>query len=75
MGLKLVPAVSRRYLQQRLEGKETLSNSRELFDYLNLTIRDKKRECFVAVYLDAKNRVIAAETLFTGTLRQRRLSP
>jgi hypothetical protein len=33
-----------------------------------LTIRDKKRECFVAVYLDAKNRVIAAETLFTGTL-------
>ncbi|MEE4112176.1 MAG: UPF0758 domain-containing protein [Desulfobacteraceae bacterium] len=41
LGLKLVPAVSRRYLQQRLEGKETLSNSRELFDYLNLTIRDK----------------------------------
>ena len=68
LGLKLVPAVSRRYLQQRLEGKETLSNSRELFDYLNQTIRDKKRECFVAVYLDAKNRVIAAETLFTGTI-------
>jgi DNA repair protein RadC len=68
LGLKLVPAVSRRYLQQRLEGKEALTNSRELFDYLNHTIRDKKRECFVAIYLDAKNRVIAAETLFTGTI-------
>ncbi len=66
--LKLVPAVSRRYLQQRLEGKKALTNSRELFDYLNHTIRDKKRECFVAIYLDAKNRVIADETLFTGTV-------
>ena len=68
LGLALVPAVSRRYLQQRLEGKKALTNSRELFDYLNHTIRDKKRECFVAIYLDAKNRVIADETLFTGTI-------
>lgn len=67
-GLKLVPAVSRRYLQQRLEGKTPLTNSRELFDYLNHTIRDKKRECFVAIYLDAKNRVITDEILFTGTV-------
>ncbi len=67
-GLKLIPAVSRRYLRQRLDGKTTLSNSRELFDYLNLTIRDRKRECFVAIYLDAKNRVIADEILFTGTV-------
>ncbi|MCB2147929.1 MAG: DNA repair protein RadC [Deltaproteobacteria bacterium] len=68
LGIKLVPAVSRRYLQQRLEGKKALTNSRELFDYLNHTIRDKKRECFVAIYLDAKNRVIADEILFTGTI-------
>lgn len=67
-GLKLVPAVSRRYLKQRLEGKQTLTHSRALFDYLNSTIRDKKRECFIAIYLDAKNRVIADETLFTGTV-------
>lgn len=68
LGLKLVPAVSRRYLQQRLEGKKALTHSRALFDYLNHTIRDKKRECFLAIYLDAKNRVIADETLFTGTI-------
>lgn len=67
-GLKLIPAVSRRYLRQRLEGKQALTNSRELFDYLNHTIRDKKRECFVAIYLDAKNRVIADEILFAGTV-------
>ena len=67
-GLKLVPAVSRRYLQQQLKGKEALTNSQELFDYLDHTIRDKKRECFLAIYLDAKNRVIADEILFSGTI-------
>jgi DNA repair protein RadC len=67
-GLKLVPAVGQRYLKQRLEGKQPLTNSRALFDYLNHSIRDKKRECFIAIYLDAKNRVIADEILFTGTV-------
>ena len=67
-GLKLVPAVSRRYLQRHVAGKSVLTHSQALFDYLNHTIRDKKKECFVAIYLDAKNRVIADETLFTGTV-------
>jgi len=67
-GLKLVPAVAGRCLQQDLKGKQALTNSKTLFDYLNHTIRDKKRECFVAIYLDAKNRVIADETLFSGTV-------
>ena len=67
-GLKLVPAVSRRYLKQQLQGKQPLTHSRALFDYLNHTIRDKKRECFIAIYLDAKNRVLADEILFTGTV-------
>ena len=68
IGLKLVPAVSRRYLQQQLEGKTPLTNSRELFDYLNHSIRDRNKECFAAIYLDAKNRVIADEILFRGTV-------
>lgn len=67
-GLKLVPAVSQRHLKQELEGKQALTHSRALFDYLNHSIRDKKRECFIAIYLDAKNRVITDEILFTGTV-------
>ena len=31
-------------------------------------MRDKRRECFKAIFLDAKNKVIATETLFEGTL-------
>jgi len=67
-GLKLVPAVGQRYLKQQIEGKQTLTHSRALFDYLNHSIRDKKKECFIAIYLDAKNRVIADEILFSGTV-------
>jgi DNA repair protein RadC len=68
LGLKLIPAVAERYLKQQLVGREYISNSRELFDYLYFNLRDRGRECFKAIYLDAKNRIMATETLFKGTL-------
>ena len=67
-GIKLIKAVSDRYLEKRLVNKKLLNNSKELFAYLYHTISDKSRECFMAIFLDAKNRVITTETLFTGTL-------
>ncbi len=68
LGIKLIKAVADRYLKKKLIGKEALNNSKDLFDYLYHTMRDKTRECFKAIFLDAKNKVIAAETLFEGTL-------
>jgi DNA repair protein RadC len=56
-------------------GKDAVSNSRELFDYLKGKIRDKTRECFLAVFLDTKNRVLAMETLFEGTLNASSVYP
>jgi DNA repair protein RadC len=41
---------------------------KELFDYLYHGIREKSRECFMVLFLDAKNRVLATEILFEGTL-------
>lgn len=67
-GLKLVKAVADRYLEKRLIDKDSLGNSRELHDYLRHTIRDKMREYFKVIFLNAKNKVLAVETLFTGTL-------
>lgn len=68
IGIKLVKAVADRYLASRLERKTVLGNSRQLFEYLFHTLRDKQREHFNVIYLDAKNRVLATETLFKGTL-------
>jgi len=68
LGIKLIRAVAARYLEKRLIHKDPLNNSRELFDYLYHSIREKSRECFNVLFLDAKNRVVALETLFEGTL-------
>jgi DNA repair protein RadC len=68
IGLKLIKAVAERYLVRKLENLDPLSNSRELFDYLYHSMRDKQREHFLALFLNAKNRVITTETLFKGTL-------
>ena len=68
LGIKLIKAVAERFLAKKVMGRDAICNSGDLFAYLNSAIRDKTRECFVAVFLDSKNRVIAMETLFEGTL-------
>jgi len=38
-------------------------------------MRDKSRECFNVLFLDAKNKVISIETLFEGTLTSSSVYP
>jgi DNA repair protein RadC len=44
-------------------------------DYLALRMGDREHEIFAVVFLDAQNRVIAAEELFRGTLTQTSVYP
>lgn len=67
-GIKLVKAVSDRYLEKKIIRKDPLNNSKALFNFLYHTVRDKCREYFKVVFLDAKNKVISVDTLFAGTL-------
>jgi DNA repair protein RadC len=67
-GIKLIKAVADRYLEKRLLQKDPIENSKALFDFLYHHLRDKQRECFMALFLNAKNKVLAVETLFEGTL-------
>ena len=67
-GIRLIQAVADRYLEKKVIMTDPLSNSKALFDYLYLSMGSKDRESFKALFLDAKNRVTATETLFTGTL-------
>lgn len=68
LGLRLIKESTERYLEKRLVDMDVIKHSKDLLDYLNITIRDKRKECFVAVFLNSKNKVITSETLFTGTL-------
>jgi len=74
-GIKLIHAVANRYLEKKLTSKDPVNNSKELFDYLNHSIRDKSRECFHVVFLDAKNKVITTRMLFQGTLTSSSVYP
>ncbi|MGD8368383.1 MAG: DNA repair protein RadC [Desulfobacterales bacterium] len=67
-GLRLIKAVADRYLEKKVIGTDPVRNSAELFDFLYHRIRDAKRERFLVLFLDAKNRVTDIETLFVGTL-------
>ncbi|MBA3028460.1 MAG: JAB domain-containing protein [Desulfobacteraceae bacterium] len=67
-GIKLIKAVSDRYMKNRVLETDPVTNSRELFNYLCHTMRDKNQENFTALFLNAKNRIIQIKTLFTGTI-------
>ena len=67
-GIKLIKAVADRYLEKKLIHKDAINDSRTLFDYLHHHIGDKRRESFKVIFLNAKNQVIAADTISEGTL-------
>jgi len=68
LGVKLVKAVADRYLEKKMTKKYSVNNSKELYDYLNLHLGNKGRECFDVIFLDAKNNILGTKTLFEGTL-------
>lgn len=65
-----------RILENRLkEPGAQLHSPNAVRDYLALWLGDREHEIFAAVFLDAQNRVIAAEELFRGTLNQTAVYP
>ena len=67
-GIRLIKAVSDRYLKAKIISKNVVQNPKDLMEYLSHTIGHKTKEVFVAIFLDAKNRVLTSKILFTGTL-------
>ncbi len=67
-GLKLTQTVARRYLSQRIIGKEVITSVEEVMDYLQHNLKNKKQEIFSVIYLNGRNEIIEMEDLFEGTL-------
>jgi len=66
LALRLVQDTARRFLRERLKGRDLLSSARETFDYLYHALRDRRTEVFQVIFLDAGNGVIAVEEPFEG---------
>ena len=73
--LKAALEIGRRVLAERARATDALSSPDAVRDYLRLLLAEREHEVFVAVFLDAQNRVIVAEELFRGTLTQTSVYP
>ncbi len=73
--LQAVVELARRILAQEAAAQDTLASPAAVRDYLRLTLSSRPHEVFVALMLDAQNRLIIAEELFRGTLTQTSVYP
>lgn len=67
--------LARRALVEQLQREELLNSPGRVRDYLKLHLGHRPHEVFMALFLDAQNRLIAAEELFRGTLTQTSVYP
>lgn len=67
--------LARRALAGSLKSKDALASPQAVRDWLRLSLGSLQHEVFVALWLDAQNRLIASEELFRGTLTQTSVYP
>ncbi len=73
--LQAVLEMSRRALGEDMKRGDALNSPRAVRDYLRLLLGGRGHEVFMALFLDAQNRVLGAEELFRGTLTQTSVYP
>ena len=73
--LKASFALARRALTQDMATRDTFANPGKVRDWLRLKLATRQHEVFMALWLDAQNRLIKAEELFTGSLTQTSVYP
>lgn len=73
--LQAVFEMSRRALVEEMKLGNAFATPSSVRDYLRLHLGGLEHEAFLALWLDAQNRLIVAEELFHGTLTQTSVYP
>ena len=66
--LQFIQGVARRYLRQRIVGKQYVHSSREVADYLLHSMRGLQHEVLTVVFLDAAHAIIDVSVVAEGTV-------
>jgi len=66
--IKLLHELPAEVLRQKVVEQPSYKSSKEVFDYLNYSMRDLKNEIFKAIYLNNRNQIMNIADLFEGTL-------
>ena len=73
--LQAVLEMARRALDEKIKAGDALNSPKAVCDYLRLALAGREYEVFAGIFLDAQNRVLAVEELFSGTLGQTSVFP
>src|SRR6266850_523622 len=73
--LQAAMEMARRALVEDMKAGINLSSPKAVRDFLRLQLQNRPVEVFVGLFLDAQNRVIEVEELFSGTLTQTSVFP
>lgn len=73
--LQAVIEMAKRALGEKLLRSDVFNSPNAVRHYLQLKLRPLGHEVFVAIFLDAQNRLLASEDLFRGTLTQTSVFP
>lgn len=73
--LTFIHDVARRFLAERLQGRDVLKSSKDVADYLNHAMRHLKKEVFMVIYLDSSFAILDTRTIFEGTLATNTIYP
>ncbi len=74
-GFKLARELAKIYLEQKVKEEYACRSSKEVFDYLYVSMRDLKKEVFKVLYLNSQNRIVDAEDIFEGSLNSSSVYP
>ena len=73
--LQAVVEMVRRSLSEDMGERDSMASPKAVRDFLGLTLAGRPHEVFVALFLDAQNRLLGFEELFRGTLTQTSVYP
>lgn len=73
--LQAVLELARRAISEELQSGAVINSPQTVKQYLQLMLGNKTYESFAVLFLDVKNRLIASEELFRGTLTHTSVYP
>jgi DNA repair protein RadC len=73
--LQAIMELARRYLGATLRRSQPINSPAGAREYLQATMRHLDHEVFKVIFLDTQHRVIASESLFSGTLNRAHVYP
>ena len=73
--LKASFELARRALHQEMQVRDSFTSPGRVRDWLRLKLAQRPQEVFIALWLDAQNRLIKADELFTGSLTSTSVYP